>query len=111
MNSDTSTVKSPHLPSRLASLASLAALLERLEQQPSSASPGQYRQVAQQIAALLRNAEPDSYLHALLALAPASSQIYENLRYEHAGLCREPLEQALNSEMSARKAIDKARLG
>lgn len=109
MKTDTSTVKSQPLPSRLASLATLSGLLERLEQQPTSASPSQYRQVAQQVAALLAGAEPDLFLDALLAAAPATAQIYENLRYEHAGLCREPLEAALNGELAARAAIDKAR--
>lgn len=109
MNTHTSTVTPQQLPPSLASLATLAALLERLEMQPSSASPRQYQQLAQQVAALLEQAEPDLYLDALLAVAPASAQIYENLRYEHAGLCREPLEAALNAEMAARAAINKAR--
>ena len=109
MSTDTRTAQPQQMPSRLASLATMAALLERLEQQPSSASPEQYRQVAQQVAALLSEAEPDLYLNALLAAAPATEQIYENLRYEHAGLCREPLEQALNAELAASKVIAKAR--
>ena len=109
MSTHTSTPPSQRLPSRLASLATLAALLERLEQQPSSASADQYRQVAQQIAALLANAEPDPFLDALLAAAPASAQIYENLRYENAGLCREPLEKSLNAELAARELIAKVR--
>ena len=109
MSTHTSIGTPQPLPSRLASLSTLAALLERLEQQPSSASPEQYRLVAQQLAVLLASAEPDLYLDALLAAAPASAQIYENLRYEHAGLCREPLEKALNSELAAREVIDRAR--
>lgn len=110
MSTDTRTAQPQRLPSRLTSLVAMATLLERLELQPTSASPQQYRQVAQQIAALLENTEPDAFLDALLAAAPATALIYENLRYEHAGLCREPLEAALNAELSARKAIDQARL-
>ena len=109
MNIHPSIVTPQQLPPSLASLVSLAALLERLELQPSSASPQQYQQLAKQVAALLEQAEPDLYLDALLTVAPASAQIYENLRYEHAGLCREPLEAALNAELAARAAIDKAR--
>ena len=96
------------LPARLHSLAAMAGLLQRLEH-PGSASPEQYRRVAQQVTMLLAQAEPDKHLHALLAVAPATSELYENLRYEWAGLCREPLETALNAEMAATAAIAKAR--
>jgi hypothetical protein len=37
--------------------------------------------------------------------------LYENLRYAHAGLCRAPLETALNAELAASAAIDRARQG
>lgn len=98
------------LPARLHSLATLAGLLERLDQQPSSASPAQYRSVAQQVLALLAQADVDSHLHALLDAAPASAELYENLRYEQAGLVRTPLEIALNTELAATQAIAKARM-
>ena len=97
------------LPARLHSLAAMAGLLERLENQPSGASPAQYRSVAQQVQALLAQAEPDEHLHALLNAAPASADVYENLRYDLAGLCRAPLEKALNAELAASAAIAKAR--
>jgi hypothetical protein len=32
-----------------------------------------------------------------------------NLQYQHAGLCRSPLEPSLNAELAARAAIDAAR--
>ncbi|MEO5734876.1 MAG: hypothetical protein ABIN96_11465 [Rubrivivax sp.] len=106
MNTRTRTSK---LPDRLSTLASLAALLERLEHEPGSASPLQYRQLSEQITRVLSQTDSDPHLHALLALAPATSQLYENLRYPHAGLCRSPLEQALTAEMAAATAIAKAR--
>jgi hypothetical protein len=97
------------LPARLHSLAAMAGLLERLENQPSSASAEQYRSVARQVAALLAQAEPDEHLNALLAAAPATAELYENLRYSAAGLCRAPLETALNAELAATAAIARAR--
>ena len=68
------------LPARLHSLATLAGLLERLEHQPSSASAEQYRAVARQVSSLLDGAEVDEHLRAILAAAPATAELYENLR-------------------------------
>lgn len=93
----------------LQSLAALAALLERLERQPRSASAEQYRGLVLQITALLETAEPGPQLDALLGAAPATATIYENLQYRHAGLCRAPLEAALNTEQAAVAAIERAR--
>ncbi|MDE1950413.1 MAG: hypothetical protein KGL43_22900 [Burkholderiales bacterium] len=101
--------RTPALARTLQSLAELAALLERLERQPSSASADQYRSLALQISALLESAEPGPQLDALLGAAPATATIYENLQYRHAGLCRSPLEQALNTEQIAVAAIGRAR--
>lgn len=97
------------LPARLHALAAMAALLERLERQPRSASAEQFRGVVQQIRELLVEAEGDESLPALLAIAPATAELYENLHYEHAGLCRSPLEDALNAELAASATIRAAR--
>ncbi len=97
------------LPARLHALAAMAGLLERLERAPTSASPEQYRGVAQQVMRLLAEAEPDEHLHLLLNAAPQSAELYENLRYEIAGLCRAPLDTALNAELAATAAIAAAR--
>ncbi len=97
------------LPARLHSLATLAGLLERLEHQPSSASAEQYRAVARQVSSLLDGAVVDEHLRAILAAAPATAELYENLRYGVAGLCRSPLERALNAELAATAAIAAAR--
>ena len=93
------------LPARLHTLATMAGLLERLERAPSGASAEQYRSVAHHVAALLAQAEPDEHLHRLLDMAPASAELYENQRYDMAGLCRAPLERALNAELAATAAI------
>jgi len=96
------------LPGRLHVLAAMAGLLQRLDQQPLSASADQYRRVAQQVTELLAKAEPHPQLHALLAAAPAAAELYENLRYEHAGLCLAPLDTALSAELAAAAAITRA---
>ena len=99
------------LPARLHTLAALAGLLERLEAGPSSASAAQYRGVARQVSALLAQAEADEHLALLLNAAPHTAALYENLHYDVAGLCRSPLEAALNAELSAAAAIGRARRG
>jgi hypothetical protein len=108
MSSETRHTSEVQLPTRLRTLAAMAGLLERLERQPRSASAEQYRGVARQVLALLAEAEPDEHLHRLLDAAPATAELYENMRYEIAGLCRAPLEQALNGELSAGSAIARA---
>jgi hypothetical protein len=90
----------------------MSSLLERLEQSPASASAAsaeQYRGVVQQVSRLLAEATPDAHLHKLLNSAPHTAQLYENLRYEAAGLCLAPLETALNAELAAAAAIAAAR--
>lgn len=96
------------LPARLQALAAMAALLERLEHSPRQASAEQYRGVVQQVNMLLGEAEPGAMLDALLAVAPAAAELYENLQYRHAGLCKSPLEAALNAELAATAAIARA---
>ena len=38
---------------------------------------------------------------------PTVSELYENLNYAHAGLCRSPLETGLAAEVAARAAISR----
>jgi hypothetical protein len=93
------------LPASLHALAAMAGLLERLERTPRQASAEQYRAVVQRVQALLAAAEPGAALDALLQAAPATAELYENLQYTHAGLCRSPLEAALNAELAASAAL------
>jgi len=37
--------------------------------------------------------------------------VYENLNYQHAGLCRSALDASLAAELAARKAIERAMHG
>jgi len=96
-------------PASLQTLAAMAGLLERLERQPSSASAEQYQGVVRQVNTLLQEAEPGAQLDALLRVAPATAELYENLRYQHAGLCRSPLEAALNAELATTAALRRYR--
>src|SRR5262245_54113029 len=100
------------VPARLHDLAAMAALLERLDNAPRAgegASADQYRDVVGQVTHLLTQAEPGAALDALLEVAPATAELYENLQYAYAGLCRSPLEPALDAELAARAVIAKAR--
>jgi len=97
------------LPARLQTLAVSAALLERLERNPRTASADQYQALVRQLAQLLAAAEPDMFLDALLDNFPAAAEQYENLRYEHAGLCRSPFDTSLKAEMAAVAVIENAR--
>lgn len=91
-------------------LVMLARMLERLERSKVPVDPQQYRSVADHLAGALRTA-PRDVLEAVLRASPASAELYENLQYEVAGLCRSPLEPALQAERAARAAIDAARRG
>jgi hypothetical protein len=95
-------------PAELHDLAAMAVLLEKLERQPRKASAEQYREVVQRVSRLLEDAEPGMALNALLAVAPATAELYENLQYAHAGLCLLPLEQATAAEQAAVAAIKQA---
>jgi len=94
-----------NVPAALRPLAGMAWLLEKLERHPREASPEQYRQVVQQLGTMLGAAEPGAALDALLSACPATAELYENLHYAQAGLCRAPLDLALNAELDARAAL------
>ena len=90
-------------------LVTLARMLERLDRSGVAVDPKQYRAVVDHLTDVLRAVPRDAALDAVLAASPATAELYENLHYQHAGLCRSPLEAALNAELAARAAIDAAR--
>jgi DNA-binding LytR/AlgR family response regulator len=90
-------------------LALLARVLERLDRSAQPVDAEQFRAVAERLAVALEAAPRDAALEALLATCPAASEMYENLNYRHAGLCRSALEPALAAEVAASAAIDGAR--
>jgi len=90
-------------------LVVLARMLERLDDSTVAVDPQQYRGVVEHLGEVLRTVPYDAALEAVLAASPATAELYENLQYQHAGLCRSPLEASLNAELAARAAIDAAR--
>ena len=90
-------------------LVALARTLERLERSPEPVDADQFRTVVERLKAGLAAAPYDAGLEALLASFPCTAELYENLKYEHAGLCRSPLELATQGEVRARAAIDAVR--
>ena len=87
----------------------LARLLEQLERTPGAIHPEQYRSVVSHLVRELESVEHDETLRKLLDVFPAASQLYENLNYASAGLCRSPLDASLNAERAARSVLDRAR--
>ncbi len=92
----------------IAVLALMSRLLARLEHSRVPVDAGQYRSVARHLSDALAQAEPSPHLRALLDTHPAAAELYENLNYRHAGLCRSPLDLALGAEMAAQAAIHRA---
>ena len=98
-------MKTLQSPSRVAAV--LAQLLERLDASRVPVDAHQYRTVATRLAGLL--ADPEVDWAPLLAQSPAAADLYENLHYAEAGLCRSPLEAATRAEVAARALIDAVR--
>jgi predicted NAD/FAD-binding protein len=92
-------------------LVMLARMLERLDRSAVAVDPQQYLGVVEHLAEALRAMPTDAALEAVLEASPSTAELYENLQYQHAGLCRSPLESGLNAELAARAAIDAARRG
>ena len=97
------------VPPRLSVLFTLARLLEQLERSAERVHPEQYRSVASHLTRELQTVEQDESFRQLLDVFPAMSQLYENMQYEHAGLCRSPLDASLDAERQARDAMARAR--
>jgi hypothetical protein len=90
-------------------LVALAQVLHRMEFGGKPVDPEQYRSVIQHLTAELEANPIDARLDALLNVAPPVAELYENLHYAHAGLCRSPLDAAVSAEREAAAAIAKAR--
>lgn len=96
------------LPARLTVVFTLARLLQRLENNPLGVDAAQYRKVARRLAQTLDEVPADEALSLLLRAHPAAAEVYENLHYEHAGLCRAPLDVAVEAETATRELIQRA---
>ena len=93
------------LPERFRVVVTLAQLLASLESSSEPFSADQYRSVVRHLAEELGRVAPGPELDAVLKSFPAAAELYENQRYEQAGLCRVPLEVSLNTEQQARNAL------
>lgn len=86
----------------------LAHLLERLDHSTVPVDAAQYRSVVVRLAEALAQAVPGAALTTLLERWPATAEVYENINYQFAGLCRSNLDLALAAEIEARRAIERA---
>ncbi len=102
------TTRQIQIPERLRVVVTLAQLLERLEVGVQPGGGGQYQSVVRHQVDELGRLESDEALELVLDNFPATAELYENLHYHQAGLCRAPLDTALNAEVQARVAIERA---
>jgi hypothetical protein len=103
--------RSAHPKARLAVAHLLAQLLQRLDCSAQPVGAAQYRSVARHLADELDELGTHAALSPLLDAFPSAAELYENLNYRHAGLCRSPLELSLASEQQARALIERVRRG
>ena len=96
---------------RLAVAHLLAQLLQRLDGSAAPVGAAQYRSVVRHLADEFAELGTDAGLSPLLDAFPAAAELYENLNYQYAGLCRSPLELSRGSEQQARALIDRVRRG
>lgn len=89
----------------------LAQLLERLEHSAAPVGAEQYRSVVEHLAHEFHLIPSSAELGALLDAHPAAAELYENLHYDVAGLCRSALDTATDAERLARDAITRAMRG
>ena len=89
----------------------LAQLLERLEHSAVPVGAEQYRSVVMHLVDQFRDVEPGAQLAQLLDAYPAASEVYENMNYQYAGLCRSALDASLSAELAAKSAIERAMRG
>jgi hypothetical protein len=91
--------------SNLETVVALAGLLERVERSGAPVGADQYQVLVQRLNRALGDALPVDALQAVLGSHPAAAELYENLHYAHAGLCRSPLEPAVAAEQLARDTL------
>ena len=101
-------IPSKAIPDHLTVVLTLAHVLQRLEASPRPVGAEQYRSVVAHLSETLAQVPPSAEFQALLEAYPAAAELYENLNYHHAGLCRSPLERALTAELRATEAIRRA---
>lgn len=86
----------------------LAALLQRLDDSSVPVDAGQYASVAARLANEMRAVASNHELAGILDAYPAAAELYENINYQYAGLCRSALDTALAAEQQAVAALAQA---
>jgi len=99
--------KTSHAKTNMTTVHVLAALLERLENSSVPVGAEQYRSVVLHLVNEFSEVS-DLGLGALLDAHPAAAQVYKNVNYANAGLCRSSLETSLAAELQAKTAIERA---
>ena len=101
-------IKTPSTQTNLTTAHVLAALLERLDNSSAPVGADQYRSVVLHLVDELNHVQVDSGLGILLDSHPGAAQVYENVNYAYAGLCRSSLEVSLAAEQQAKTVINRA---
>lgn len=103
-------MNAPAIPmsNQMSVVATLAALLERVEQTGLAPDAGQYQGLVQRLSQELAGVDGDPLLPALLDAFPTAGLVYENLKYQHAGLCRSALEPATQAELQVQQLLRRA---
>ena len=86
----------------------LAELLERLEHSACPVGAEQYRSVVLHLINEFDGIEQGTALGAILDTHPAAAELYENVNYQYAGLCRTALDASFLSEKQAKVVIARA---
>ena len=102
------TTDNPSPKTDLAVTHVLAQLLEKLEHSAVPVGAEQYRSVVEHLVHEFEDVEQGAELGRLLDAYPAAAEVYENLNYQYAGLCRSALDASLAAEIGAREAIARA---
>lgn len=104
------TLQTLHFPERLRVAVMLSQLLAHLEVKGQPGGADQYRSVVRHLVDELESLPADESLHALLNTFPSTAELYENVHYHLAGLCRAPLDVALTAELAARNELGRIAL-
>ena len=97
------------IPDHLKVVLTLAHVLQRLDASSVPVGADQYRSVVSHLSDELDKLRADASLQAVLDGYPSAAELYENINYQHAGLCRSPLDASLSAEMKAREVIERVR--
>lgn len=98
-------------PEAIQDVVRLASALMTMEGSGKPFDAGQYLRLVEQLTATLKLAPAGDALETVLRVFPATATVYENLRYEHAGLCRSPLKRNLDSERQAVELVKRVSAG